>query len=230
MQRLDWDSEFFGFTVTRLDVDRCLAGPAALRELIGESDAELVYLFSTVRQPNLENAGIALADEKATFAKQLPTVAVGREEIAAAVSYSGPVTDELLELAIRSGSYSRFKRDERLAGKFEELFRLWITKSVKRMLADEVFVIRDAGQIVGMVTLKAENAVGRIGLIAVDLAHQGQRIGRKLLAEADRWYVARYLTRAEVVTQLANQAACRFYEQNGYVLDSVVYVYHAWLA
>jgi dTDP-4-amino-4,6-dideoxy-D-galactose acyltransferase len=198
--------------------------------LTGETDAELIYLFSTVRQPNLESAGIALADEKATFAKQLDAAAAGREEIAAVVSYSGPVTDELLELAIRSGSYSRFRRDERLAGKFEELYRFWITKSVNRMLADEVFVIRDAEQIVGMVTLKIENAVGIIGLIAVDLAHQGQRIGRKLLAKADQWYVARYLTRAVVVTQLANQTACRFYENNGYHLDSVTYVYHAWMA
>lgn len=154
--------------------------------------------------------------------------AASGDEIAEVVSYEGPVTQDLLELAIRSGSYSRFKRDERLAGKFEEMYRLWITKSVKRMLADEVFVICDADQIAGMVTVKIENAVGRIGLIAVDLAHQGQRIGRKLLAKADQWYAANNLTRAEVVTQLANQAACRFYEKNGYHLHSVVYVYHVW--
>ena len=67
-------------------------------------------------------------------------------------------------------------------------------------------------------------------MIAVDLHHQGKRIGRKLLARADAWYGENHLKRAEVVTQLTNRAACRFYEQNGYALDSVRFVYHVWLA
>ena len=55
-----------------------------------------------------------------------------------------------------------------------------------------------------------------IGGLVVSEKHRSRGIGRKLVAEAERWAVERGLTTIRVRSQIAREAAHRFYLREGY--------------
>jgi ribosomal protein S18 acetylase RimI-like enzyme len=120
--------------------------------------------------------------------------------------------------------------------------------SLDGLIADRVFVYREAGVIKGMVTCKITGPtagqqegeeggpgdrqagrVGSIGLIATGAAHQGKGIGRSLLRATDHYYRANGVETSTVVTQKTNIQACLFYEKEGFTEYKRQFVYHLWL-
>jgi predicted N-acetyltransferase YhbS len=63
--------------------------------------------------------------------------------------------------------------------------------------------------------LQAEPA-GEIGGMVVASGCRGERIGAKLVAQAEEWVAARGVTRVVVRSQIAREAAHRFYLREGY--------------
>jgi len=221
-EKLEWDSQFFGLNIARASVDD---------EMVSKSDfdfsgTDLIYLFSKTKQMTLENEGVLLADEKVTYAKKINGNEINVYQNS--VSYSSDVTDSLLSIGIASGWTSRFNLDTRLQPKFKELYKLWVINSINRTIADEVLLVKELNEFVGMVTLKKNNNIGKIGIIAVEEKSRGKNIGKKLLKDAEIWYTNNNISEAEVVTQKLNTGACHFYESNGYVVKSIEYVYHLW--
>jgi ribosomal protein S18 acetylase RimI-like enzyme len=220
---LPWDSDFFGIKVAKAE-----ASPGVLlrRSDLDLSANDLYYVFSSVRQPLLEEEGALLADAKVTYSKQLPDIAPVMPD--AVIPFSGEVNEELFALGISSGWSSRFNLDPKLNYKFEELYRLWVSNSVSGKIADIVYVIRDGEKFIGLMTLKQDGSKGKIGIIAVDPGYRGKAYGAALLKAADHWYIQNNISTAEVVTQEANEGACKFYESNGYHIYNIQYIYHVW--
>jgi len=238
---LEWDSDFFGFTVARvvparLDHDRlgvCLAR-------MKQSGVRLAYWASDpADHASQQSAGRHdgfLADRKVTYAADAGRILAA---IPAAIGDSNPaveeyrgseVTPELERLSLQAGVFSRFKVDPRIpAGKFVELYKIWIRSSVQRENAELVYVVRHQGAIAGMVTVGEKNGRADIGLIAVDDALRGKGAGTALVHAARDWGVGRGFDQAQVVTQGDNAPACRFYEKCGYRVDLVENIYHFWI-
>lgn len=232
---LDWDSEFFGFGVARIDDPDLTEADlsAALRELAG-GGVTLVY-WPARRELGREvgeRLGGVLADVKVTFAMDLAHTGPSDDADDAGVESwdeSMPVRD-VESLATQSGEYSRFARDPRFPReKFVALYDLWIRRSLRKEIADEVLVIRDSGRVAGMVTLGNKGGRGDIGLIAVDASSRGRRYGERLVRAAQRWFARRGYRSVQVVTQLANAPACGLYRKCGYAVESVEYFHHFWL-
>ncbi len=228
IQRLDWDSAFFGRETGRLDIGR---GPFS--EAVIPATYSFVYVFSdhllSDEELNVERGTIHLADEKRVYYKELSSVS----PIAASVlsfEVTRTIPDRLLELAIQSGHYSRFSTDPHLSPEyFEQLYTTWLKRSVSREIADEVFVYETEGQIRGFVTLGMKAGRPDIGLIAVHSDDRSSGIGATLMQAAENWAsITMKSNHIQVVTQGANEGACRFYERNGYTVDTVSYVYHWW--
>jgi GNAT superfamily N-acetyltransferase len=150
------------------------------------------------------------------------------------------VSDCLKELAVESGVCSRFNTDESLSKEgFRAMFTMWLSNSLNRSLADEVFVIHDrlAGgeeEELGFITVKKTSAnIVNIGLLAVSASHRRKGLAYALLSRAVLWALeevggdpAAMLT---VVTQGSNRPACQCYEKFGFSLSSVQDIYHCWL-
>ncbi len=81
---------------------------------------------------------------------------------------------------------------------------------------------------VGLITLSLAGRQGSIGLIAVDEAARGGGTGSMLIRAAHRWLHSHGVRNVEVVTQLDNEVACRFYEKCGYAHTELQHVYHFW--
>jgi dTDP-4-amino-4,6-dideoxy-D-galactose acyltransferase len=238
---LPWDTAHFGFPVARLTA-ACydLEAARAALKLARKNGVGLVYWQTeageAVPEALLAEFAGRRVDQKATFQADLsipePTRAAdGVAGVCVREYPEGPASPVLRELALAAGMYSRFRTDPGVPEeKFVGLYTTWIERSARRELADVVLVAEDAGdgQLLGMVTVAAEGGTAEIGLVAVAADARGRGIGRLLLAAARRWMTGHGCSRAEVVTQLANVAACRLYERCGYQLIDVRDFHHFW--
>ncbi len=102
----------------------------------------------------------------------------------------------------------------------EERFEDFIAKGERAIVAE-----RDA-EILGLLTLHVTNvlhragAVGRITLLVVDEAVQGQGVGRSLMDEAERRLWSDGCVLIEVTSNMKRTDAHAFYEKLGYEKSS----------
>jgi ribosomal protein S18 acetylase RimI-like enzyme len=234
---LQWDSDFFGFTVARILPDRLHRDQLErILAYLKEDHVTLAYWASNPDDDESQQAATLfsgfLADKKVTFVTDLEGVPV--------VPSLSPLTineylesyanAELENLAVRAGNYSRFKEDPKIPEcKVVELYTLWIRNSVKKEIADAVFVARLSEKIVGMVTMGEANGRCAIGLIAIDVSMRMRDLGRALICTVHAWAVPKGFRYAQVVTQERNTAAYSLYKKCGYRIDKTEYLYHFWI-
>lgn len=228
IKHLPWDSSFLSLPVGQMQVQNNSFASAA------EAVAfDLLYVFSdqliVFPESFTANFSVQLVDEKLTYAKPLTSHAASIPEVQ--LLPEDFVPDDAFEaLAIQSGIYSRFSVDEKFPKeKFQEMYRLWLQRSINRSLADAVLVYQQDGEFAGFITLREMDDGAEIGLVAVDHQFRGLGIGTKLLNAAEFSLSnnpkAKYI---RVVTQAVNLPACRLYEKAGYHVTTRQYVYHCW--
>lgn len=225
--RLEWDTNFFGFGIARLENNM---DEPRLKEEINQLKKEgikLVYCFCRDSDDCFEKYG-QLVDKKVTYYKLLendilPTVYSIEE-----YNEKEP-TEQLYDLAIQSGIYSRFNVDKAFSNdKFVELYKTWIRNSTRKQIAFKVLVAKEDENIVGMITLGEKEGRGDIGLLAVDSQYRGKSIGRSLVNAAQNEF-KNLFNDCQVVTQNDNSAACTLYESSGYTKEKTEHIYHVWL-
>jgi dTDP-4-amino-4,6-dideoxy-D-galactose acyltransferase len=221
IEYVEWDSHFFkariGKVVNLEQFD--------IRELLVEKEKnnfDRVYLFSKNKLTCSHNV-LFLADEKVTFHKEIDLQIQATKYTN---KYEGNITDDLIDLTLLSGHKSRFKLDLFFTHKFKDLYLKWLQNSLNKSFADEVLIAEMDYKTVGFVSVRKVINTGHIGLIAVNENHHGKGIGKDLLQAAENWYIKNNITTCEVVTQLSNRQACKFYESFGYSLNKIEYVYH----
>lgn len=233
LEPLAWDSAHFGFGVARCTYARPRPEQLAeLRARMGAAGVRLCYLFA---EADGSDSGLdpqaPLVDLKTTFARSLAGLAPPVTQPALRPLRGTAPTPALLALAIASGWSSRFRRDPRLpAAKADALYETWIRRSLAGEVADQVFAWCDPGsdEPLGLVTVALRNGMCSIGLIAVAAAARGRGIGGQLVNAALRHALTQGAQQLEVVTQGANQAACRLYLRCGFGLRQEKRVFHVW--
>ena len=237
---LDWDTNFFGFTVAR--ILPCRLSEKELCEILEDmkrNNVRLAYWASDpedeVSQTCARNSNAILVDRKTTYLIEsrdinLRSSLMCTSELLVDEYLELRSTPELEDLAVQAGLYSRFKLDMLIPeNKFVELYKIWIRRSVNKDIARKVFVARRDGKIAGMVTVGEKDGRADIGLIAVDASLRGKNAGIALVQVAQAWGVREGYPSAQVVTQGDNIPACRFYEKCGYRVDKVENIYHFWI-
>lgn len=227
---LKWDSEFFGYPVARI------TGPLEdkkqlndLESLFHQQHGSLAYYSSQqpIKKDLIENSAleILLVDKKTTFSKSInATLSIHPSVQPYSFLMSKP---KLIELALQSGIYSRFNVDAKIGrNKFEELYKIWINKSIDKSIAKEVLVYTFENNIAGFVTVGEKNNRGDIGIIAVDADYRGKGIGTALMQSAESWLGQHNYKTMQVITQGDNTPACKLYQHCGYSIESIEYFYH----
>jgi ribosomal protein S18 acetylase RimI-like enzyme len=235
---LNWDSDFFGFRVARLQDVADTEIQEVLKDLTSHH-YRLAVLFSgdgdsAIHRGAADNNGL-LVDRKVTYARPVPdaplTAATGTTaEMNIRVNPPDLKPEDLFDLAYLAGSYSRFRTDKNFPeNDFKRLYTQWVINSLNGRFADYTLVHRDNQGTGGFATLKTEGDVARIGLISVDTGRQNQGIGKALVNETLKICIGRHIPVIEVDTQLDNTQACRFYEKAGFSVKEVRFVHHFWL-
>jgi len=221
IQKLIWDSTFFGFEIGKMEVNNIL-DDKSFKNLIEKSSFQMVQIFSKNDLSKLLN--LKPTDIKLTFAKK-PSMIKNYNNIK---TVDRDLDQKLYSLARQAGKFSRYNEDIKLKSKFELMYKIWMKKSLDRDLADEVFVHQNGNIINGMVTVKKSFNYAKIGLIAVDKMSQSKGVGSQLIDRVENWALNQNLEYIFVDTQKENFVACKFYEKNKFNLSETIYIYHVW--
>jgi len=226
---LQWDSEFFGIRIARIDVDYG-EKESDVKRTISENECnyDLIYIFGDGNLELKQDEKCKLVDVKVVYAGELDAE-LGNSSGVEEYMNDYPCK-QLYNLSYTSGKYSRYKTDCRFKdGDYERLYGKWIENSVNKSFADKVLCYYDGHNVErGMVTIKFTEGKCIIGLIAVDEECQSQGVGKKLMAAVKKEMFSRNINLLEVATQKDNQIACSFYERCGLKVDKVSNVYHYW--
>ncbi len=229
---LEWDSNFFGLRIARLNVARLdeqtLAD--ALRWCNSNRIDCLYFLADSdhAASPILaEKNSFHLADMRVTFEQPLAqsetfpahgTIRLAREE-------DLPVLREIARNTHRDTRFyfdGHFDRD-----KCDELYDTWVDNSF-RGFAQAVLVADVANAPAAYLTCHLKGSESQIGLLGVGAQHQGRGLGTKLVQQFLKWSREHNAQRVSVVTQGRNLAAQRLYQRNGFVTASLQLWYHRW--
>lgn len=226
---LEWDSNFFGLKVGRADISAPEDSISlASQKQVLKNQYDLIYVFGN-QGLSFEVANANMIDKKVVFfIDELPEYNYHKNVMAWPVENG--LTDDVLQLALESGKYSRFKLDGKLpAGSYERLYTRWIEQSVKHSIATEVFCYMIESELRGLMTIELKDGVGTIGLVAIHPVFQHRGIGTSLLRHVIRFAHDKRCEKLYVATQLDNEPACHLYKKCGMVIDSITQVWHWWL-
>lgn len=221
IQKLIWDSTFFGFEIGKIEVNN-IEDNKSFKNLIEKSSFQMIQIFSKNDLSKL--LGLNPIDIKLTYSKK-PSKFNNYNNIK---SIDCDLDHTLYSLARQAGKFSRYNRDFKLKMKFELMYKIWMKKSLERDLADEVFVHQNGNTINGMVTVNKSFNYAKIGLIAVDENSQSKGVGSQLIHSVENWALVQNLENIFVCTQKENSVACQFYEKNKFNLSDTIYIYHLW--
>ncbi len=225
IKKLEWDSQFFGF----------LVGDVFLEKDFSESKVFYFDYFSFIQIRSRNSFEIISAthslcytETKTIFSKILKESNSLDEGV---VDFDdSPLSDNsLYDLAYESGKFSRYRLDKKFSEeRFKKLYQIWIENSINKSFADKIFYIREKEAILGFITVKINDNVAQIGLIAVLLQAQGKGLGKKLLLKTENYCLENNIKTIQIPTQLENIAACKFYEKRGYQISEKIIVKHYW--
>ena len=230
---LEWDSEFFGRRIARVE-PAALIGPdwAAVAEWCASERVECVYtLVDPEDQAALDAVHVhdfRLVDVRVTL-EACGTPAIFAEPAGMVVrdANSADVT-ALKNIALENHRDTRFYTDGHFdRARCDALYALWIAKSCAGW-ADRVLVAEVASTPVGYVTCHKRTGEGQIGLVGVAAASRGCGAGVAMIAGARRWFVEEGLQRVSVATQARNASALRFYQRAGFAIRSIQLWHHKW--
>ena len=235
VERLEWDSEFFGREIATLHprvltprvLELALARCAAAR-------TECLYFLGDVTSPSslalAESAGFRCVDDRLTYgiaAGGLPETAADGRKVR-----PGKAGDAhtLMEIAAESYGDSRYFHDPGFPRALcRQFYRDWIQKSLAGRFDDAVLVAEEEGRVVGYVSCRELTPnLGLIGLVGIAEEARGRGLGRLLVNEALGWFARRGLPAVQVVTQGRNVAAQGLYEACGFRLERHEKWFHRW--
>lgn len=234
LQLLEWDTEFFGYGIAKLIADEISVESIKKNIEAGKNNrAKLVYIFTkptdNISNDTANSVSAKLVDQKVTYHIHIPAETAATDSHIENFNGSVP-SAKLIDLAIQSGLYSRYKVDENFRNnEFEKLYIKWIENSVNKQIADHTLIYKEDGNELGFVTLKLKEGFGEIGLIAVDETSRGKSIGKKLVIAVMNILREKNIMELEVATQKNNKDACNFYEKVGFKENRTENIYHIWI-
>ena len=224
INKLEWDSNFFDLSVEKISLKNSKKNSKFILKIIKQSDFDLVYLFS--KSPLSRNfKNLFFNETKFTFKKKISSC----NNINIAFPFDGELNQDVINLALDAGDFSRFKLDKRLSRHFNDLYTKWIENSISKKFADQVFTVEKSNKIAGFITLKkVDKKSAYIGLIAVNREFRKSGVGKKLILAAENWVSQQNLHYLYVSTQKQNINACQFYYKMGFILEHKEYIFHIW--
>lgn len=226
---LDWDTEFWGVRVGR--VDGGTLTPERLQAVdawAAEQEIDCLYFLGTSDDARTarvaEDGGFRLMDLRVELRQKLDGA------VAPLVVREARLEDHerLRELARQSHGATRFYADPRFPDdRCDDFYATWIERSLAGWAAVVLVAERD-GAPAGYCSCHLVDEAGSIGLIAVDPRGRRRGVGLELASGAVAWCAGRGASTMSVVTQGRNVGALRTFQRAGFLVSSVDLWFHKW--
>jgi dTDP-4-amino-4,6-dideoxy-D-galactose acyltransferase len=233
LRRLDWDSQFFGRSIARIDsVNLTPSLLTSANHWAAQNQIDCFYYLcpaeDTASARTAGEDGFTCVDIRYTLGLKIPAswLNLNVPAIRTAREADIPV---LRTIAGQSHTDSRFYADLHFdRQKCSELYQTWIEKSCHGY-EDVVWVWEEDHQAVGYVTGKITGGgKGEIGLVAVDPRWQGKGIGKHLVHRTIGWFQENGAQHISVITQGRNIPAQVLYQKSGFISECMQLWYHKW--
>jgi dTDP-4-amino-4,6-dideoxy-D-galactose acyltransferase len=230
---LEWDSDFFGVRIARVDDGRLDAEKIeSIFQWCAENKIDCLYFLCAPDDDDsvaiAENAGFHQVDIRMElFCRVSEQPVTARLTIRNFREGDLPFLKEIAANVYRESRfyYDRNFDKERVSALYQE----WIQKSCREN-ADAVLVAQHQGNIGGFISCQADSPnLGRIGLLGVSENARGIGVGNALVKSALNYFCKHNVAEARVVTQGRNISAQRLYQANGFRTHSLNLWYHKWL-
>lgn len=231
-RELEWDSQFFGRRIARIESDRldkhCLNLTLAWCK---ERGIECLYFLCS---PN-DDESVAIAEAADFHLVDLRSELNWRTEIlqeplsSFVRQYQESDLATLQQIASQAYTATRFSFDSRFSREqVADLYKEWVTVSCQNE-KHKIFVAWNENDIAGFITCSSETVeIGRIGLLGLSEEAKGKGFGRQLVQAAQRHFWATGMREVQVVTQGRNIAAQRLYQSCGFRTFKLGLWYHKW--
>jgi dTDP-4-amino-4,6-dideoxy-D-galactose acyltransferase len=233
---LDWDSNFFGVKIARVNVNRLDAiNIRDIDQWCSVNNIDCLYFLADADDGDTiwlaEDNGFHLVDIRVTFKQQLDGSLdrIGKCEgniIRPSILADIPALRLIARVSFR---ITRFYYDPNFTETLcDALYETWIEKSCTN-INETVLVAENQGSPIGFISCKllGQNQ-GEIGLVGVRPDWQGKGLGQELINEALCWLSDNDISLVKVVTQGRNSQAQRLYQRCGFLTDTIQIWYHKW--
>lgn len=226
IERLEWDSVFFGYEVGKIQINS--------QDIINfdvffeqAKKYKLIYVYSDV---TLTDSRFKLVDRKVIFYQKIKKEKPERNPIMETFNKEVHDYNQIKQLALESGVYSRFFLDQNFnCNEYVRLYSRWIKNAVNKVNTFDVIVAIKNNDIIGFTTLnKKSDVLSDIGLVAVSKEFRGLGIGKKIINESIWRAKQSGFNEIQVVTQLENIAAMRLYTSTNFKIEKTTNIYHFW--
>ncbi|HVN96939.1 MAG TPA: GNAT family N-acetyltransferase [Syntrophorhabdaceae bacterium] len=230
-----WLTEMLGYDVFRLEIDDSIFTKmkrveSEERRAIRSMRERNAMVYCKIKPIHLEIAdflfdfGFRLVDTNLTMKVKL-TDGLGEgnfDGIRLAVMED---EDDVAQLAKRSFSFSRFHLDPAIRCEYaDNLKSEWARNFFRGKRGDAMVVATENSGVVAFLQLVYADSEMVIDLIAVDAAHRGEGIAKKII----RYAIAqgKAFESMKVGTQIANLVSIRLYESLGFTIHTFEHVLH----
>jgi len=188
----------------------------------------------------LEELGFMLASVDINFIRDLGSIEnkKNKENIYSVSSCNDKDIDCLYEMSKTAYTTTRFHNDPKITKEqADEMQALWIKNCYYQKLADNIITVRKGNDILGFAAIEILKGmsfpnnmkIANIILIAVDKKFKGKGVGSILIGASSDWAKSNGCSFLAAGTQIINNASVKFYQKNGFKLQSSVLSFHKWM-
>lgn len=223
IEKLDWDSQFFGFEVGRLNWDAGGALPIAKIQHIMRNYS-LCYVFS--------DKEINTSTTPVYHSKRIAYKKTGLQKNKLQSNSISQVFDsnpEVQNLAVEAGNYSRFKHDPKMPNDtVKKMYHIWLNNCFKNSKDNQCWVYKIEGVSVGLICCAFMQDTCHVTLLAVHSEYRNLGIASELLNKVEQVAVDLNIKAMTISSQGANIEANQLYSKRGFQKVVEQYIYHLW--
>lgn len=239
---LTWDTQFFGKRIALIQTNYLTQERVQFVDAWAwENAIDCLYFLANTDNPAsirlAEDAGFRFQSVRTWIERKLDdslhAVTLPPAEGLTLRSCRLDDLETLRPIARKSYTWTRFYSDPNFTqAQCEQLYDVWLTRSIHKEIADEVIVAEQNGEPVGYMTCKLptspESKDGVLMLLGVNEEKRGNKLGQRITVEALWWFARQGMAMASLATQGHNVAVMRFYERLGFITRSTQFWYHKW--
>lgn len=237
IQKLEWDSSFFGFNIAYILV-RNLTNDivSEMKNFVSEKDVRLVqYLCDCHDNKSViiaESNGFHFTDIRLTFEKKIAKLTTPK--LPNNFTYGIAEKNHIKVLkSISDNLYldSRYYYDGNFKiDKINEFYKGWLEKAVKGLFDDECYCIFLKNVPVAFCTIRYTSPLkAAIGLFGVSSDYRGLGLAKSLLDCVNNTLYQKNIKEVFVVTQGRNYSAQRTYQRSSFLSQKSELWYHKWI-
>lgn len=223
IEKLDWDSQFFGFEVGRLNWEDGKTIPWTKIQSIMRNYS-LCYVFSN---QEVSTSGNSIYHSKRIAYKKTGLASIKLDT--QLISQLFESNSEVEKLAVEAGRYSRFKKDHRMpSDAVEKMYHVWLNNCFVDSAENQCWVYKIDDVSVGLICSSFKNDTCHITLLAVHPEYRNQGIASSLLQKVEQVAFDLEISSMTISSQGANEEANQLYLKKGFQKVVEQNIYHLW--